>query len=161
MTDSIRGTFFLYILVCIISMAMVPISHASSASYVFEGREKLGEVLFRENSSELTDLGREAIDEVIAKLKFVDPADKIVRIEGFASITGTDKYNFLMSKMRAKAVLSYISQHHSHFQMHYLTFFYGNPSQLYPSAPGNKVEIAVYDNIFLRDNSEIEHIVIR
>ncbi len=67
----------------------------------------LENVNFEFDSAEMTEAGKAALEDDIARLKYVDDGD-LITIEGYTDSTGSAEYNKALSQRRAESVLNHV-----------------------------------------------------
>lgn len=124
-------------------------------------RQVLGTVQFAEGSAVLNKPAKREIDRIILSLRQVDGKKHTIRIEGFASPSGTDEVNVTISMMRAKAVVDYIRKRHKFKNDLYLTGYGIRADGDHSENAKARAEIAVYDETWDSDQIVEEKSIIR
>lgn len=121
-------------------------------------RQVIGSVMFTEGSTTLSREAKREIDKLVPQLQKIDPAESLVRIEGFASPEGGKSLNIPISMARAKAVIDYIQEKHPFADSFFLTGFMEQEAPETDNVQRYRAEIAVYDNIWESKELEIEKV---
>lgn len=137
--------FPLFMVLAAATLASGSDSQPAETESFLHNRQVLGTVHFANGSAALSEPAQREIDRIIVSLRRVDGKKHTIRIEGFATRSGTDEVNVIISMMRAKAVVDYILNRHAFDSDLYLTGYGVQASGVSPENVKGRAEIAVYD----------------
>lgn len=143
-----RCSLILFLLsVLVVTPALAAIPESIDVSSVLHTRQVAGVVYFKANSLSLTKRQKAEIDRIVTAALEKRAHNGIIRVEGFA--TNRDRRSGVLnaSLTRARSVWNYLNAKHKIDSDLYLTGFGGK--QNISSLRGGRVEIAIYDNLFL------------
>lgn len=153
--------FTLFMVLAAVTATLGSDSQPAEVKIFLQSRQVLCTVLFAEGSAALNETARKAIDQVVLSLSQVGIKKQIIRIEGFASPTGTDEVNVPISLMRAKAVVDYIRGKHKFGSDLFLTGYGVREHSDSSENASGRAEIAVYDDALNFDQVAVEKSVLR
>lgn len=119
-------------------------------------REVLCTINFLSNSTSLTTEACAVLNRNAPFLKNINPNDKIVRIEGFASPEGAKTKNFRLSIDRAREVERFLRVNHGVSLEHYISGFGPTQPKNVSAAGKRSVQIAIYDNPWEQGDIPVE-----
>jgi len=141
-------SFFLlaFILVALVQSASAAEPVPSEFDEFLRSRAVLASVSFAPGESTLSSSAKQEIDRIVPRLRNLDPLRSLVRIEGFSSPDGSENVNVLLSMLRAKAVVDYLSAKHRFAAELFLTGHGSGESTSVRATGRRTAEIALYDN---------------
>ncbi len=118
-------------------------------------RNVLLSVEFSHASNMLSEDAKRSLDRIAKDIKALTKDSKVVRIEGFATPTGKEDYNLVLSMQRAMAVQDYLMER---FGLDIDLYFNGYGSQ----APSEAiVQLAFYDDTLGLAVADVDSVVTR
>lgn len=145
----IRGCSLILFLLCVlvVTPGVAAVPESIDVSSVLHTRQVAGVVYFKANSLSLTKRQKAEIDRIVSSALEKRADNGIIRVEGFATNRDLRSGVLHASLTRARSVWNYLNAKHNIDKDLYLTGFGGK--QNISSLRGGRVEIAIYDNLFL------------
>ena len=107
-------------------------------------RQVISQIFFDKRAFELSVESRDQLDSAADKLRDLQSHGKLVRVEGFSSPDGDDKFNLKLSMQRALAVEKYLLQNHNLNSYVFLTGFGEKNTMDDTLEASRRVDVAIY-----------------
>lgn len=105
----IRQTLLIALLSCILLPLPTLAEEPELVRAFLDKRQIVGQIFFDEGSALLNATGQDEVARLIPSLQALNPDRLVLRIEGFATSTGNEPNNILISMQRAQAVADYLA----------------------------------------------------
>lgn len=157
-----KSFFFLAIIfVTLVQSTYAADSLPSEFDEFLRSRTVLASVSFAPGETTLSPSAKQEIDRIVPKLRGLDPLRSLIRIEGFATPDGSEEINVLLSMLRAKAVIDYLSVRHRFAADLFLTGHGSGGRSAVHSDGGRTADIALYDNLWDIGDTAVVNVILR
>jgi len=141
-------------------LTLAPHSSARDIDAFFSSRQVLGTIYFPEGSTDLDKQGEAQILALLPRLRNLDPALKLVRVEGFSAVAGKDADGVTQAMLRAQAVWNFLHAKGAGTERYTLNGqLSGRGAGSQP--PPDRAEIVVYDNLLDIHPVEVDQLIKR
>ncbi|ORJ53690.1 OmpA family protein [Geothermobacter hydrogeniphilus] len=123
-------------------------------------RKVIAVIPFGLGSADLDKPARHIIDQLVERLKQVDPKRKVVRFEGFSSPEGSEVTNINLSMKRAMAVEDYLRTVYHLPPTRYLIGLGVAGGTTLDVVAQRRVEVVFYDNLLNMEDAEVDKVII-
>lgn len=144
---------------CIL-LTLTPNIPAREIDAFFSSRQVMGTIYFAQGSVELDKQGEAQVLALLPRLRNLDPAVKLVRVEGFSSATGQGTDGVTQAMLRAQAVWDFLHSSGAGTERYTLNGQVAG-SKVGQGPPPDRAEIAVYDNLLDIHAVEVDQLIKR
>ncbi|PNU18753.1 hypothetical protein C2E25_16000 [Geothermobacter hydrogeniphilus] len=159
MNAKLRLVFLGVLAACLLCASLSAAAQPSVEDFL--GTRKVVAVIpFSLGSAELGVSARHIIDQLVERLKHVNPKRKVVRLEGFSSPEGSEVTNINLSMKRAMAVENYLRTVRHLPPTRYLIGLGVAGGTTLDVVAQRRVEVVFYDNLLNMEDAEVDKVII-